>query len=231
MKKYILGVLFLGCIFLTLQSCKKETTAGYTDVTVYPVIKLNGEPTVFINSGEDFDDPKASAFLDGVDVSDKLVIKSTVNKDEIGKYSVSYSMVNADGFKVEQIRSVYVVDPTPSSLSSAVYIVQEGTNRNGTTAYSGYPIVIYQSAPGIFAISDFLGGYYDQRAAYGPAYAAVGTFKLLSDNTLELVSSSVEGWGDELDELKNGVNDPVDGRISFTAAYGGQYDFNVILKK
>lgn len=231
MKKYILGVFFLSLLFVVMQSCEKETTAGYTSITVYPVIKLNGEPTVFINLGEDFDDPKASASLDGNDVSNDLVISSTINKNKTGKYSVNYSMTNADGFKVEQTRSVYVIDPTPSVISSGIYTVQAGSNRNGTTSYSGYPIVIYQLSPGVFSISDFLGGYYDKRAGYGSAYAAKGSFKLLGDNTLQLVSSSVEGWGDELDELKNGKYDPANGTISFTAAYAGAYDFNVILKK
>ncbi|MCS2955955.1 DUF5012 domain-containing protein [Bacteroides thetaiotaomicron] len=31
---------------------------------------------------------------------------------------------------------------------------------------------------------DFLGGWYDQRAGYGPDYAMVGKFELNDDNTI-----------------------------------------------
>ena len=230
MKKFIYNIIPLMIALIAFNGCKKETTGGFTQVTVYPVVTIEGDKTMFVKQGETFTDPGASATLDGVDATDQLVIKSTVNTSKPGKYSVGYSMVNADGFAFEDSRTVYVYDGTASLLASKVYTVAEGSNRNGSPEYSGYPIVVYQVSPGVFSISDFLGGYYDKRAAYGPDYAAVGTFKLNADNSLSLLSSSVAGWGDALDALDNGAYDPSTKVLSFTAAYAGAYNFNVILK-
>lgn len=230
MRRFIYNIIPLVsiCIIL-LQSCKKETTGGFTQITVYPVITLEGGKIYFVKAGIPYKEPGVKATLDGVDVTKDLIIKSTVNTAKVGKYSVSYSMTNSDGFKVEDSRTVYVYDGTASSLESKVYTVATGTNRNGTTAYSGYPIAVYQISPGVFSISDFLGGYYDKRAGYGSAYAAVGSFKLNGDNSLTLLNSSVAGWGDELSGLANANYDKASGTLSFTSQYAG-FNFNVILK-
>ena len=57
-----------------------------------------------------------------------------------------------------------------------------------------------------------------------------GYVQLLSDNTIKLLSSHVENWGDSLDSFENGKYDPATGEISFDAAYAGQMTFHVILK-
>ena len=229
MKRFIYSIVPFMLTLVLLQGCKKVTTEGFTTVTSYPVITVSGDASIFIKAGEAYVEPGVAATLNGEDVTEDLDIKSTVNTQKPGKYSVTYAMTNADGFKAEQSRTVYVYDATPSAIASKFYTVAAGSNRNGSTAYSGYPVAVYQVAPGVFNISDFLGGYYEYRAGYGSAYAAEGSFKLNADNTLSLVSSSVAGWGDELDELKDGAVS-ADGTITFTAAYAGAYDFNVILK-
>lgn len=230
MKKYIYSIVPLLFVFLLLQGCKKVTTEGYTQITTYPIITISGEPVLFVKQGESFTDPGYKATLDGEEVTEKLIVKSNVNTAKPGKYSVNYSISNEDGFSAQENRTVYVFDATASALSSKFYTVAPGSNRNGSPAFSGYKIAVYQVKPGEFAISDFIGGYYDQRAGYGPAYAAVGSFKLNTDNTLSLVSSFVAGWGDELDDLKDGVFNPATGEIKYTAAYAGQFNFNIILK-
>lgn len=230
MKNYINNYIFLLLALFFFQSCEKDTTGGFTHITVYPVITISGDNTIFIEKGKVFVDPGVDATLDGVDVTKDIVIKSNVDINKPGKYSVNYSMVNSDGFKVEQSRIVYIYDGSTSPLSSGIYAVQAGSNRNGSIAFSGYPIVIYQVSPGLFSISDYLGGYYDQRAAYGPAYAAIGSFKLNSDNTMTLVTSSVAGWGDALTALANGKYNTTNGELNFTSKYAN-FDFNVILKK
>jgi hypothetical protein len=97
------------------------------------------------------------------------------------------------------------------------------------TPYSGYQIIILQTAPGVFYVSDFLGGYYDKRAGYGAKYAAVGYFKLNDDNSISLVSSHVDGWSDELAALNNASYDPSSKMISWVANYANM-NFYVKLK-
>lgn len=229
-KIIVIAALFLAGV--GIQSCEKDTTAGFTDITVYPVLEVLGDPVVIVDKGEPYEDAGVSATLDEEDVTDQVNIQSNVNTDEAGIYSVRYSITNADGFTVNGSRTVYVTDPTPSVITTGVRTVASGTHRSGgagTVAYSGYSVVILQLEPGVFYISDFFGGYYEVRAGYGSAYAMTGSFKLNANNTLSLIESGIQGWGDSLDGLSGGSVDPETGTIRFTASYVQTYDFNVIL--
>src|SRR5690606_24076119 len=113
-------IIILAALLLTgvgFQSCEKETTAGYTDITIYPVLEVLGEPVVIVNKGEAYEDPGAYAELDGEDISGDVVVQSNVNTNEAGIYSVKYTVTNADGFAVNGSRTVYVADPTPSPIA------------------------------------------------------------------------------------------------------------------
>ncbi|WP_282637823.1 BT_2262 family domain-containing protein [Sphingobacterium thalpophilum] len=229
MKRFIYNIIPFILALCLLQACKKETTEGYTHVTTFPLLSIEGSSRVTLPLGGTFSEPGYIATIDGNDVSEKVAIKSTINANKIGAYNVTYSIANEEGYKAEVTRDVYVYDPTPSIMPSKAYQVQSGSNRNGTVSFNGYTIAVYQTSPGIFTITDFLGGYYDKRAGYGIKYAALGKFKLNGDNTLSLIESFVAGWGDSLSALENGKFDPATKTISFTAVYAG-FNFNIILK-
>ena len=89
---------------------------------------------------------------------------------------------------------------------------------------------VTKAAPGIFYVSDMMGGYYDQKAGYGSSYAMTGYFQLLADNSLVLLSSSVEGWGDSATGFKDGKYDPATGEISYVVNYATSMDFVITLK-
>jgi hypothetical protein len=146
-------------------------------------------------------------------------------------YTLTYSVKNVDGFPKTTTRRVIVADNTPSLLESGVYIVSKNSNRNGTVVWGKeFPILIYQVSPGKFYVSDFLGGYYDQRAGYGSMYAMTGHITVVGV-TFVMNDSQVAGWGDSLDSLSNCVYNPATKTISWTAAYIGTYNFNVIATK
>ncbi|SEN65434.1 protein of unknown function [bacterium A37T11] len=218
-----------------MQACKKETSDGLTAITYYATLNLLGDEIVSVDKGSTYEDAGVYAEMQGEDITDQVKTTSDVNTAEIGLYHINYSVVNAEGFTVTASRIVCVNDPTSTPIKSGGYTVKAGTNRLTiatavTTPYSGYPLVIYQVEPGVFYISDFLGGYYDVRAGYGSTYAMVGHFKLNSNNTITMIDSSIAGWGDSLDGVTKGKFDPATGRISFTASYAGSYDFNVIIE-
>jgi hypothetical protein len=117
-------------------------------------------------------------------------------------------------------------------MESGFYTVSANSNRNGVTLYGReFTILLYQVSPGVFYVSDLFGGYYDQRAAYGSAYAMVGHITLAGSNTITLNDSHVDGWGDSLDGMSNGVYNPATKTVSWTAAYVDTYDFNVTAVK
>lgn len=233
MKNKLLIMTVFALSILGLVNCEKDTTAGFTRITFYPTLEVLGDPVVIINKGSAYVDAGANSLLNGEDYSDKIVVQSNVNTNQTGIYKVNYTVTNADGFSVEGSRTVYVIDPTPSVLESGNYTVAPGSYRLRAGAiikYSGYSITILQMQPGVFFTTDFLGGYYDQRAGYGSNYAATGFFKLNADNTITLNSSSVIGWGDALSGLVDGTYNPTSKTISWEAQYAGMSFFVIQTK-
>ncbi len=232
--KIIYGIAFLAIALIGLISCEDETTGGYTGVTIYPTLDLVGESQIIVAKGASFVDPGFSSILDGEDVSDQVVVSSDVNTDVPGVYTITYEIVNPDGYPVSKSRTIYVADTTPSPIATGMHNVLGDTHRinnnsNARTDFSGYDILILQTEPGIYYCSDLIGGYYDQKVGYGSNYAMTGYFQLNADNTITLISSSVSAWGDSADEMHDASFDPVTGRISWTVEYAGFLTFNIVL--
>lgn len=222
------------CLSLVaLGSCSDDTTQDTSKVTHFVTFTLNGESVMQIPVGSSFTDPGVVAMEGTEDVTSSVKVDGTVNANAIGIYSIQYSAVNQDGFSSSASRTVAVYDPNVSADISGAYTVGKGTFRlraGVTTAYSGFAITLTQAAPGIFLMSDYLGGYYDQRAGYGSSYALTGYMKLNPDNTVEALTGHVAGWGDDFTAFKDGKYDPTTGTISYTVSYAGM-DFTVILTK
>lgn len=233
MKNNIFYLLILLLVTAGLSSCDEDTTAGYTDITYYPTLEVLSTDTI-VNKGADYVDPGVYAELQGEDVTDQVQVTSNVDLSEAGIYTISYDITNDDGFTVSKSRTVYVADPTPSVISSGMHTVQEGTHRiwfssGARVDFNGYDIIILQTEPGVFYISDFMGGYYDKRAGYGSGYAMQGYFELNEDNTITPISSLVPSWGDSMDEMTSSSVDPVTGQISYVMEYAGLMEYNIIM--
>lgn len=218
----------------TLTSCNDDNDQ-LTDsrLTYYPVLEIQGDDFVQVPIGTSYTEQGCKATLNGEDYSANVKTEGSVDSNSPGLYSITYSATNADGFTVSATRTVAVCDPTITTDISGTYTTQDGSYRNysGTiTNYAGYSVKITKAAPGIFYVSDFLGGWYDQRAGYGSAYAMTGYFQLLADNSLVQLSSYVAGWGDTADYCEGATYDPATGTISYVVGYAGSMEFNVILK-
>lgn len=233
MKKILLYMFVLCAGVTALTSCKGDDQLTDSRLTYYPVLSLNGDEVTLVPVGTTYTEEGCQATIKGEDCSSKVVTTGSVDTNQLGLYYITYSLTNDDGFTSSASRTVIVCDPTITTDISGSYSVQEGSYRLNSkgvqTAYSGYSVNITKVAPGVFYLSDYLGGYYDQRAGYGSNYACVGYISLSSDNTLESLSSSVAGWGDSLDSFTNGSYDPATGVVQFTAGYAGM-QFVVTLK-
>jgi hypothetical protein len=234
MKNYIIYLLLIMLVFSGLTSCDDDTSAGLTSITYYPSIELLGDEEVYAAIGADYVDAGVYAELDGVDVTEDVVTVSTVDTSVGGVYSVTYAITNEDGFSASTSRTVYVYDSTPSIISTGIYTTQTGTERywyssEAIVSFSGYEILILQTEPGVFYISDFMGGYYDQYAGYGDSYAMTGYFQLNDDNTLSAISSYVSGWGDSMDYLSDGSVDETSGEITYKLGYASLMEYTIIL--
>jgi hypothetical protein len=95
-----------------------------------PVITLSGATEMWIEVGDDFVDPGATAF-DGVDGSVPVIVGGdTVNTDAIGDYAITYDASDAAGnAAVRKTRTVHVIADT-----GIIYRV----NAGGSTLSSTY---------------------------------------------------------------------------------------------
>lgn len=220
------------------SSCSDDEQLTDSRITYYPVLEIQGDEFVQVPIGTSYTELGCKATLGGEDYTANVVTTGDVDASKAGLYFITYTATNADGFSVSASRTVAVCDPTITTDISGTYTLQPGSKRDYyssdgtiTTNFDGYTVYISQAAPGIFEVSDVMGGYYDQRAGYGSSYAMSGYFQLKADNTIELLSSSVPGWGDSATGFENGKYDPATGEISYVVNYVSTMYFTISLKQ
>ena len=158
--KYIIRVALIWILILT-YSCNKETIVdtpyqiGISKVAYYPSIKIIGAKFVSITEGQAYDDPGATALLNGDTISytTSMTIGAT---DPPGVYTINYSATSPDGTNSDQrivvvVPASVVVDPviisndysgiylraatgvtsTWAKLSTGVYIVENPGGSSG----------------------------------------------------------------------------------------------------
>lgn len=224
MKKIFLYSLMLGMSVFGLSSCNDDNDE-LTDsrVTYYVNLDMQGDAFVQVPIGTSYSDAGCLATENGEDVTSKIVTSGIdeIDVNAAGLYTVTYSAVNKDGFPASVSRTVAVCDPSITTDISGTWTVQAGSYRlyNGAqTPYADFTVRIRRDAPGIFYVSDFLAGWYDQRAGYGSSYACRGYVQLLEDGTLVCLDSFVPGWSDSLEDFE-GSYDEATGTITWDATY------------
>ena len=249
----IFKTLATGLVVLTAMTGSTNDPDGLTQITYYPVFTLEGGDVYTIGVGETCTGPGYSAVEGTEDVTSKVAVSivdingepvNTISTAEPTLYTVTYSAVNADGFSASTQRTVFVYDPPVTySLAGTYSTDMQATiyQSNGKTfadraAYYGNTdqctgIEFTELAPGIYYVNDIFGGWYEQIRAYGSNYAMTGYLCLNGDNTISLMSSYINGWGDSLDYIENGKVDPETGTISYSLSYAGQIFMDIVLNK
>ena len=237
MKKiYLFGLLMAG-VLLGLTSCNDDNDE-LTDsrLTYYADLQLQGDEFMAVPVGTPFVDPGCTGTLAGEDITNdiKIIGADDVDTNTLGFYDITYLAYGSDGYPASVTRTVCVYDPSVTTDMSGDYTVQEGSFRywfssGAIVPFSGYPVTIERVVPGIFYISDMMGGYYDVRAGYGPRYAMNGYLQLTGDNEIFALSAIVPGWGDTYDELYDGSYDPETQTVTFDMDYAGSMQFHIIL--
>ncbi|MDR1382127.1 MAG: DUF5012 domain-containing protein [Tannerella sp.] len=220
-------VMFAGC---------EATSEDPSKITYFVSFEIQGDQIMLVPVGTGFTDPGVVALEGETDITSTVTASGSVDANEIGVYTITYSAANLDGFSSSVSRTVLVYDPDVTADISGSYTVAAGSYRltpgtGARVAFSDYGVTLTQRAPGIYYVSDFLGGYYDKRAGYGSAYAMTGYFKLNADNTIEPLSSYVQGWGDSMDEMTNGAYDGETGDVYWEIGYAGTMTFCITLTK
>lgn len=229
--KKIINIVGFACLLLFI-SCEKETE-GISFETNYANFELTGANPYNLPLGTAYTEPGVKAEAAGEELP--VTASNNIDHTKLGIYVVNYSATNVDGYKANTTRTVAVFDPSaPTTDLSANYIsdmYRTNANGSGRRDFPGLAVTVSKVGPGIFYVTDLLGGYYAQGIGYGGAYAMTGYLALNADNSLKLLSSHVNAWGDGLEKLENGKHDPATGLITWTSYYAAGRPFYVTLKK
>ena len=234
MKKNILLIAALALLTLGFTSCEKKS-AGLTSITYYADIQLEGDSYMVVAKGSTFVDPGFSATMAGKDVTDQVEVVSDVDTSASGIYTITYSIVNADGFPSSATRTVVVLDIT-DPIEGIWKVDQASSFRiydgGAPGAYKGaFEFLILADPRGFYYVEDLMAGWYAQGAGYGSNYAMMAYVAVAPDFSLQLLASAVPGWGDEADDLQDGVWDPTTNTISYVLFYAGVIEFHVTINK
>ena len=78
---------------------------------LFPTVALNGDEIVYVIEGSTYTELGATG-MDNVDgnISNRVVVNSNVNTNQIGEYKVTYVLTNSRGYSSTVIRKVNVID-------------------------------------------------------------------------------------------------------------------------
>jgi hypothetical protein len=118
--KKLISILMLSSI-MVLTSCDKDeinntdTRVGRSDVTVYPILTLNGSQYMAIPLNGTWTDPGAVAKEGSATI--QYTTAGTVNTGAAGVYRITYTAANKDGFTASVYRwvAVYSTDATAAA--------------------------------------------------------------------------------------------------------------------
>ena len=235
MKKIYLYAVALLMGVVAFSSCNDDHDQ-LTDswLTHYVIFDLQGDDFVIVPIGSEYHDAGCKGTLLGEDYTSKIVTEGVedIDVNTAGLYYVTYSAENKDGYVTSITRTVAVCDPTVETDLTGKYKTQKGstltTGSGQTVDLKGFDVTLNRVAPGHFEISDLLGGFYDQRAGYGPQYALTGYIQLTADNKIHVLSGQVPAWGDSFEDTVDGTYDPETGEFDFQVYYY-VYWFHIIL--
>jgi len=134
-----------------VSSCEKDPIVntpdmvGTSKVTYYPIITLTGNSIVAVENGSAFTDPGVKAVAGSSDVP--VITSGTINTDEDGVYSLTYTATNSDGFSSTASRTVVVYSTDDAAASHDL----SGTYLRPAT---GVTSTWTRIAPGVYQVQN-----------------------------------------------------------------------------
>lgn len=96
-----LSALLVAGLLILASSCKEDT--------VPPVITLTGNDEIYLNLGDTWQDPGATAEDDkDGNLTSQITVTGTVNTNKVGEYTLTYTVSDEAGNTATKTRKVYV---------------------------------------------------------------------------------------------------------------------------
>lgn len=195
-------IILIGFVALfSFSSCTSEESAGVSSVTAYAEMTLNGDEELNWEYGTPFVDPGCVALEGTTDISSKITVVSDVNANKVGRYHMTYNVLNGDGFAASISRVVYVFkasDPRNGYYDCKVERSYKGAAYVARGPFAESILVLGNGTDELW-IEDLIGGWYYIGSSYGIDYATAGVLKFdtsVNPNTVTSLSG-VEAlpWG------------------------------------
>ncbi len=231
MKKLIYAFSLIALI--SLVSCEKIDHSVNQKITYYPTLELEGDEFMSIDLNSTYEEPGYKAVLNGVDVTDQVIVDSDLDETTSGLYTITYSVANEDGFSNTATRTVAVFDPADPieglwhNTSDSYRDYDDVATQSKVAFGAEFTVVIIGQGDGVYEVDDLFAGWYAQRAGYGSAYAMGGTIKV-DGSAVTCLDAYIPGWGDSIDSF-TGVY--TGSEISYDVSYAGSMTFCVTLEK
>jgi hypothetical protein len=175
MKTIVKHSKFAAICFAALASfsCSNEDPIS-SRVTYYPLITVMGEDQIIVERGETFNDPGATATIEGEEVPLDVrfvgqyrgnVFNNTLDTNVSDIYTQEFTATNEEGFSRTLTREVIVAE-TGDLVNSIAGLYRSTVFRNGSqgspaSAYTDIEyILIWENEDGTYGISDAFGGWY-----------------------------------------------------------------------
>jgi len=230
-------LIILGLALFIFSACEKETTAGLSKVTNYPLIEVSGAPVVFVAEGGSFTDPGVSATENGATIPVETTANgvyrggSTLDVSRADRYDITYTATNVDGFDGTSNRRVYVVK-TGDMVKSIEGLYTSTIVRNGALKFSNLKyVLVWKNDDGTYEFSCGFGGYYEIGTNYGLGYKSGGckvTANDIAANDFTITDFSNDGFGGKVTDATLTV-DPASKKMVLTSEWSFGYSFEVEL--
>ena len=231
------SILFLATLLVLLATgaCSKEHNEPW--VVNYPEVNYEGNSRLYWEAGTPFVAPGLTAVIDGEDVTNTLVMTTSMNVEnpQPGYYTVNYTYPMTGTSVALLTIEVFVTDA--SDKISGWYTTDPESvheNESGPESFAAgkdFTLTILKKADGTYAISDLLGGYYDQGRGYGSGYALRGVFDIDgSDVTLDSYTV-ISGWStNPVEDFADGSYDADTNSLHWVVEYAGT-PFDIYITK
>lgn len=178
MKKILISLMLISAL---VTGCNNDLeTEGLSRTTYFPEFVLEGEDFYVIPETETFNEPGIEVLEQGAPIqfTSRFTGRYTgYSGSTIGaaadEYTLSYRAVNRDGFAATTGRVIAKVNTGDfvTSIAGAYYATSV---RVGGETYEDVLVLVREVEPGVFEVTDALGGFYSDGRALGDDYLVHG---------------------------------------------------------
>ncbi|MFY0600208.1 MAG: DUF5012 domain-containing protein [Cyclobacteriaceae bacterium] len=228
------GLMLFSVLFM---ACEDDETANTSSITFYPEFEVTGASSLQIGINDDYVEPGILATEQGaqIDVSVSYTgrftgFSGTEIPNTADQYTVNYSALNVDGFAGSASRTVFKID-NGDFVSSIAGLYSSTVVRSTGVTYSDILVLVWETAPNVYEISSYIGGYYGEGSGFGDGYLARGgtiTVNDIATNDFTFGQAQFPIWGNVVDITSMTV-DPATKTISYStlADFGGMWDITM----